>query len=64
MTVFRVINHPEQVTDELKEQFSPQWLELDFTAQILLQKALVTNRSASSELFILGRNRHNRAPTT
>ncbi|HCI0600354.1 TPA: LacI family DNA-binding transcriptional regulator, partial [Enterococcus faecium] len=41
MTVSRVINHPEQVTDELKELVFSAMAELDYRPNIAA-KALVT----------------------
>ncbi len=52
MTVSRVINHPEQVTDELKELVFSAMAELDYRPNIAA-KALVTNRSQIIKLFIL-----------
>lgn len=52
MTVFRVINHPEQVTDELKELVFSAMAELDYRPNIAA-KALVSNRSQIIKLFIL-----------
>lgn len=52
MTVSRVINHPEQVTDELKELVFSAMKELNYRPNIAA-KALVTNRSQIIKLFIL-----------
>ncbi|MGX7350855.1 LacI family transcriptional regulator [Enterococcus canis] len=52
MTVSRVINHPEQVTDELKELVYAAMEELDYHPNIAA-KALVTNRSQIIKLYIL-----------
>lgn len=52
MTVSRVINHPEQVTDELKELVFTAMAELDYRPNIAA-KALVSNRSQIIKLFIL-----------
>ncbi|MGM0124434.1 LacI family transcriptional regulator [Enterococcus sp. AZ194] len=52
MTVSRVINHPEQVTDELKELVFHAMKELDYKPNIAA-KALVSNRSQIIKLFIL-----------
>lgn len=52
MTVSRVINHPEQVTDELKELVFSAMAELDYRPNIAA-KALVSNRSQIIKLFIL-----------
>lgn len=52
MTVSRVINHPEQVTDELKELVFKAMQELDYRPNIAA-KALVNNRSQVIKLFIL-----------
>lgn len=52
MTVSRVINHPEQVTDELKELVFSTMAELDYRPNIAA-KALVSNRSQIIKLFIL-----------
>lgn len=52
MTVSRVINHPEKVTDELKELVYKAMKELDYHPNIAA-KALVKNRSQIIKLFIL-----------
>lgn len=52
MTVSRVINHPEKVTDELKELVFSAMAELDYRPNIAA-KALVSNRSQIIKLFIL-----------
>lgn len=52
MTVSRVINHPEQVTDELKDLVYAAMEELDYHPNIAA-KALVTNRSQIIKLYIL-----------
>ena len=52
MTVSKVINHPEQVTDELKELVFSAMAELDYRPNIAA-KALVSNRSQIIKLFIL-----------
>ncbi len=52
MTVSRVINHPEKVTDELKELVYQAMKELDYHPNIAA-KALVRNRSQIIKLFIL-----------
>ncbi|MBL1230402.1 LacI family DNA-binding transcriptional regulator [Enterococcus sp. BWB1-3] len=52
MTVSRVINHPEQVTDELKELVYHAMKEVDYHPNIAA-KALVKNRSQIIKLFIL-----------
>ena len=52
MTVSRVINHPEQVTDELKELVFSAMAELNYRPNIAA-KALVSNRSQVIKLFIL-----------
>lgn len=52
MTVSRVINHPEQVTDELKQLVFKAMKELDYRPNIAA-KALVHNRSQIIKLFIL-----------
>lgn len=52
MTVSRVINHPEQVTDELKGLVYEAMKELDYHPNIAA-KALVTKRFHIIKLFIL-----------
>ncbi|MHC5215505.1 LacI family DNA-binding transcriptional regulator [Enterococcus sp. LJL128] len=52
MTVSRVINHPEKVTEELKELVYEAMKELDYHPNIAA-KALVKNRSQIIKLFIL-----------
>lgn len=52
MTVSRVINHPEQVTDELKELVFAAMKELNYQPNIAA-KALATSRSQIIKLFIL-----------
>lgn len=52
MTVSRVINHPEQVTEELKDLVFKAMKELDYTPNIAA-KALVNNRSQIVKLLIL-----------
>lgn len=52
MTVSRVINHPEQVTDELKELVYAAMKELDYRPN-LIAKALVSNSTRIIKLCIL-----------
>lgn len=52
MTVSRVINHPEQVTEELQELVFKAMKELDYQPNIAA-KALVNNRSQIIKLLIL-----------
>ncbi|MGB6178915.1 LacI family DNA-binding transcriptional regulator [Carnobacterium sp.] len=52
MTVSRVINHPEQVTDELKELVFKAMEELSYRPNVAA-KALVNNRTQIIKLFIL-----------
>lgn len=52
MTVSRVINPLEQVTDELKELVVSAMAELDYRSNIVA-KALVSNRFQILKLFIL-----------
>lgn len=52
MTVSRVINHPEQVTDELKELVFEAMEELNYRPNVAA-KALVSNRTQIIKLFIL-----------
>lgn len=52
MTASRVINHPEKVTDELKELVYKAMKELDYHPNIAA-KALAKNRSQIVKLFIL-----------
>lgn len=52
MTVSRVINHPEQVTDELQKLVYAAMKELNYQPNIAA-KALVNNRSQIIKLFIL-----------
>lgn len=52
MTVSRVINHPEQVTDELKALVLSAMKELDYRPNAAA-KALVNNRTLVIKLFIL-----------
>lgn len=52
MTVSRVINHPEQVTTELKKLVYQAMQELNYHPNIAA-KALVTNRSQIIKLYIL-----------
>ena len=52
MTVSRVINHPEQVTDELKELVFRAMEELSYRPNVAA-KALVNNRTQIIKLFIL-----------
>lgn len=52
MTVSRVINHPEQVTDELKELVIQAMKELNYRPNTAA-KALVNNRTLVIKLFIL-----------
>ncbi|MDT2806749.1 LacI family DNA-binding transcriptional regulator [Vagococcus lutrae] len=52
MTVSRVINHPEQVTDELKELVFQAMKELNYKPNVAA-KALAHNRTQVIKLFIL-----------
>lgn len=52
MTVSRVINHPEQVTDELKVLVFEAMEELNYRPNVAA-KALVNNRTQVIKLFIL-----------
>lgn len=52
MTVSRVLNHPEQVTDELKELVLQAMRELDYRPNAAA-KALVNNRTNVIKFFIL-----------
>ncbi|MGX7060204.1 LacI family DNA-binding transcriptional regulator [Vagococcus humatus] len=52
MTVSRVINHPEQVTDELKELVFKAMKELNYKPNVAA-KALANNRTQVVKLFIL-----------
>jgi DNA-binding LacI/PurR family transcriptional regulator len=52
MTVSRVINHPEQVRDELKTSVFNAMRELDYRPNVAA-KALVNNRTQIIKLFIL-----------
>ncbi|MGB3160968.1 MAG: LacI family DNA-binding transcriptional regulator [Carnobacterium sp.] len=52
MTVSRVINHPEQVTDELKELVFKAMEELSYRPNVAA-KALVNNRTQIIKFFIL-----------
>lgn len=52
MTVSRVINHPEKVTDELKELVFAAMKELNYQPNIAA-KALANNRTQVIKLFIL-----------
>lgn len=52
MTVSRVINHPEQVTDELKELVFKAMKELNYRPNVAA-KALANNRTQVIKLFIL-----------
>lgn len=52
MTVSRVINHPEQVTDELKELVFQAMKELDYRPNVAA-KALANNRTQIIKFFIL-----------
>lgn len=52
MTVSRAINHPEQVTDELKELVFAAMKELNYRPNTAA-KALVNNRTLVIKLFIL-----------
>lgn len=52
MTVSRVINHPEQVTDELKELVFKAMRELNYRPNVAA-KALAHNRTQIIKLFIL-----------
>jgi len=52
MTVSRVINHPEQVRDELKISVFNAMRELDYRPNVAA-KALVNNRTQIIKLFIL-----------
>ncbi|MFD1432229.1 MULTISPECIES: LacI family DNA-binding transcriptional regulator [Lacticaseibacillus] len=52
MTVSRVINHPEQVTDELKQLVFAAMKDLDYRPNVAA-KALANNRSQVIKFFIL-----------
>lgn len=52
MTVSRVINHPEQVTDELKKLVFAAMRELDYRPNVAA-KALASNRTQMVKFFIL-----------
>ena len=52
MTVSRVINHPEKVTDELKELVFAAMKELDYKPNVAA-KALANNRTQVIKFFIL-----------
>ena len=52
MTVSRVINHPEQVTDELKEAVFHAMKELNYRPNVAA-KALASNRTQIIKMFIL-----------
>ena len=52
MTVSRVINHPEQVRDELKQSVFTAMHELNYRPNVAA-KALVNNRTQIIKLFIL-----------
>lgn len=52
MTVSRVINHPEQVTDELKLLVFKAMKELNYRPNVAA-KALARNRTQIIKLFIL-----------
>lgn len=52
MTVSRVINHPEKVTDELKELVFQAMKELDYKPNVAA-KALANNRTQVIKFFIL-----------
>ncbi|AUI77320.1 MULTISPECIES: LacI family DNA-binding transcriptional regulator [Lactiplantibacillus] len=52
MTVSRVINHPEQVRDELKQSVFEAMKELNYRPNVAAQ-ALVNNRTQIVKLFIL-----------
>lgn len=52
MTVSRVINHPEQVTDELKQLVYQAMEELDYQPNIAA-RALVNNRTQVIKVFIM-----------
>lgn len=52
MTVSRVINHPEQVRDELKQSVFTAMKKLDYRPNVAA-KALVNNRTQIIKLFIL-----------
>lgn len=52
MTVSRVINHPEQVRDELKQSVFLAMSQLDYRPNVAA-KALVNNRTQIIKLFIL-----------
>ena len=52
MTVSRVINHPEQVTDELKKLVFAAMHELDYRPNVAA-KALAKNRTQIVKFFIL-----------
>lgn len=52
MTVSRVLNHPEQVTEELKALVHQAMKELDYRPNVAA-KALVSNRSQVIKVYIL-----------
>ena len=52
MTVSRVLNHPEQVTEELKALVHQAMKELDYQPNVAA-KALVSNRSQVIKVYIL-----------
>jgi len=52
MTVSRVINHPEKVTDELKELVFKAMKDLDYKPNVAA-KALANNRTQVVKFFIL-----------
>ncbi len=52
MTVSRVINHPEQVTDELKQLVFTAMRQLDYRPNVAA-KALANNRTQVIKFFIL-----------
>ena len=52
MTVSRVINHPEQVTDELKKLVFAAMHELDYRPNVAA-KALAKNSTQIVKFFIL-----------
>ena len=52
MTVSRVINHPDQVTDELKLMVHAAMKELNYKPNVMA-KALANNRTQIIKLLIL-----------
>ncbi len=52
MTVSRVINHPDKVTEELKQLVHQAMLELDYQPNIAA-KSLVSKRSHIIKVYIL-----------